>query len=101
MSQTRWPRAVLALVILILASTTTNRAQQASVSADRLVQMPQLVAGRSGDASGTELTVRWGEPGNPPPGPVVPNDGRPVPRNFELVSQRPVTGLPSLERDPQ
>jgi len=85
---------------LIVAATIASQAQQVSVSADRLIQVPQLVAGRAGDSGGTELTVRWGD-GSAAPGTIAPDDGRPVAGRFELVSQRAVNGLPSLERDPQ
>jgi len=99
MSQTRRIRGIAAA--LILAAPIAAQAQQVSVSAERLVQVPQLVAGRAGDSSGTELTVRRGDPGSAGPGAVTPDDGRTVAGRFELVSQRAVNGLPSLERDPQ
>jgi hypothetical protein len=88
-------------VALIVACVATGDAQQASISADRLVLVPQLVAGRSADSSGTELTVRWGAAAGGAPETIAPGDARPAPGVFELIAERSVSGLPSVERDPQ
>ena len=87
-------------VALIVACVATGGAQQAPISADRLVLVPQLVAGRSADSSGTELTVRWGATAGGAPETIAPGDARPR-RCLRVDRERSVSGLPSLERDPQ